>query len=86
MTTSFSYVTVGLWLHFQVVCPLLFVIFLKVCREGQFHWLSARLPAITTPNMGSMVRNGVDCFIVPIQDTEALWRPNWNSWPAIRFS
>lgn len=41
MTKSLSYISVGLWLHFLVIGPLLFVIFLKLYRDGQFHWLSA---------------------------------------------
>jgi glycosyltransferase involved in cell wall biosynthesis len=30
------------------------------------------LPVITTPNAGSVVRDGVDGFIVPIRDAEAI--------------
>ncbi len=41
MATSLSYVSVGLWLHFLVIGPLLCVMFLKLYRDGQFHWLSA---------------------------------------------
>jgi glycosyltransferase involved in cell wall biosynthesis len=34
--------------------------------------LASGVPVITTPNCGSVVRNGVDGFIVPIRDAEAL--------------
>jgi glycosyltransferase involved in cell wall biosynthesis len=34
--------------------------------------LACGLPVITTPNCGSVVRDGVDGFIVPIRDAEAL--------------
>jgi len=30
------------------------------------------LPIITTPNAGSVVRDGVDGFIVPVRDAEAI--------------
>ncbi len=39
-----------------------------VCYEA----MAAGLPVITTPNAGSLVRDGVDGFIVPIRDAEAL--------------
>ncbi|MBI3090851.1 MAG: glycosyltransferase family 4 protein [Candidatus Tectomicrobia bacterium] len=39
-----------------------------VCYEA----LAAGLPVITTPNAGSVVRDGVDGFIVPIRDVDAL--------------
>jgi hypothetical protein len=39
-----------------------------VCYEA----LAAGLPVITTPNAGSVVRDGVDGFIVPIRDPEAV--------------
>ena len=39
-----------------------------VCYEA----LAAGLPVITTPNAGSVVRDGVDGFIVPIRDAEAI--------------
>jgi glycosyltransferase involved in cell wall biosynthesis len=39
-----------------------------VCYEA----LAAGLPVITTPNAGSVVRDGVDGFIVPIRDSEAI--------------
>ncbi|MDJ0596562.1 MAG: glycosyltransferase family 4 protein [Pleurocapsa sp. MO_226.B13] len=34
--------------------------------------MSCGLPVITTPNCGSVVRDGIDGFIVPIRDAEAL--------------
>ncbi len=37
-----------------------------------YEALSSGLPVITTPNAGSVVRDGVDGFIVPIRDSEAL--------------
>jgi glycosyltransferase involved in cell wall biosynthesis len=39
-----------------------------VCYEA----LAAGLPVITTPNAGSVVRYGVDGFVVPIRDPEAI--------------
>jgi hypothetical protein len=39
-----------------------------VCYEA----LAAGLPVITTPNAGSVVRDGVDGFIVPIRNPEAI--------------
>ncbi|HEY7086549.1 MAG TPA: glycosyltransferase family 4 protein, partial [Tepidisphaeraceae bacterium] len=39
-----------------------------VCYEA----LAAGLPVITTPNAGSVVRDGVDAFIVPIRDSDAI--------------
>lgn len=39
-----------------------------VCYEA----LAAGLPVITTPNAGSVVRHGIDGFIVPIRDAEAI--------------
>ena len=39
-----------------------------VCYEA----LSYGLPVITTPNAGSVVRDGLDGFIVPIRDTSAV--------------
>ena len=39
-----------------------------VCYEA----LSHGLPVITTPNAGSVVRDGVDGFIVPIRDSAAI--------------
>jgi starch synthase len=37
-----------------------------------YEALAAGLPVITTPNSGSVVRDGVDGFIVPIRDVNAL--------------
>jgi hypothetical protein len=39
-----------------------------VCYEA----LAAGLPVITTPNAGSVVRDGVDGFIVPLRNPEAI--------------
>ncbi len=39
-----------------------------VCYEA----LAAGLPVITTPNAGSVVRDGLDGYVVPIRDVEAL--------------
>ncbi len=38
----------------------------------QVEALAAGLPVITTPNAGSVVRDGIDGFIVPIRDAEAI--------------
>ncbi|EGV20679.1 glycosyltransferase family 4 protein [Thiocapsa marina] len=37
-----------------------------------YEALAAGLPVVTTPNAGSIVRHGVEGFIVPIQDADAL--------------
>ncbi len=37
-----------------------------------YEALAAGLPVITTPNAGSVVRDGIDGFIVPIRDAEAI--------------
>ena len=37
-----------------------------------FEALASGLPVVTTPNAGSVVRDGVDGFVVPIRDAEAL--------------
>ena len=39
-----------------------------VCYEA----LAAGLPVVTTPNAGSVVRDGVEGFTVPIRDSEAI--------------
>jgi len=39
-----------------------------VCYEA----LSFGLPVITTPNAGSVVRDGIDGFVVPIRNTESI--------------
>jgi len=38
----------------------------------QLEAMACGLPVITTPNCGSVVRDGVDGFIVPIRDSDAL--------------
>ncbi len=37
-----------------------------------YEALAAGLPVVTTPNSGSVVRDGVEGFIVPVRDVEAL--------------
>jgi glycosyltransferase involved in cell wall biosynthesis len=37
-----------------------------------YEALAAGLPVITTPNAGSVVRNGIDGFVVPIRDANAI--------------
>jgi glycosyltransferase involved in cell wall biosynthesis len=39
-----------------------------VCYEA----LAAGLPVVTTPNAGSVIRDGIDGFIVPIRDGPAI--------------
>jgi glycosyltransferase involved in cell wall biosynthesis len=39
-----------------------------------YESLASGLPVITTPNAGSVVRDYIDGFIVPIRDTDALAR------------
>lgn len=37
-----------------------------------YEALSAGVPVICTPNTGSIVRNGIEGFIIPVHDTEAI--------------
>jgi glycosyltransferase involved in cell wall biosynthesis len=37
-----------------------------------YEALSSGLPVITTPNAGSVVRNGIEGFVLPIRDVDAL--------------
>jgi glycosyltransferase involved in cell wall biosynthesis len=37
-----------------------------------YEAMAAGLPVITTPNSGSVVRDGIDGFVVPPRDVEAL--------------
>ena len=37
-----------------------------------YEAMAAGLPVITTPNSGSVVRDGTDGFIVPVRDIAAL--------------
>jgi len=39
---------------------------------GRSPAAAAGVPVITTPNAGSVVRHGIDGFIVPIRDAEAI--------------
>jgi glycosyltransferase involved in cell wall biosynthesis len=51
------------------------LVFPTICEGSAtvtYEALAAGLPVITTPNAGSVVRDGVDGFIVPIRDPEAL--------------
>ena len=56
-----------LWAHVFVL-PSICEGSATVCYEA----LAAGLPVITTPNAGSIVRNGIDGFIVPIRDPKAI--------------
>jgi glycosyltransferase involved in cell wall biosynthesis len=50
-------------------------VFPSICEGSagvNYEALAAGLPVITTPNSGSVVRDGVDGFIVPIRDAAAL--------------
>ena len=40
----------------------------NVCYEA----MAAGLPVITTPNAGSVVRDGIEGFVVPVRDAEAI--------------
>jgi glycosyltransferase involved in cell wall biosynthesis len=37
-----------------------------------YEAMAAGLPVITTPNAGSLVRDSLDGYIIPIRDSEAL--------------
>ncbi len=50
-------------------------VFPSICEGSatvNYEALAAGLPVITTPNAGSVVRDGVEGFIVPIRDAAAL--------------
>jgi len=50
-------------------------VFPTICEGSAlvvYEALASGLPVITTPNAGSIVRDGVDGFIVPIRDPDAL--------------
>jgi len=50
-------------------------VFPSICEGSAtvtYEALAAGLPVITTPHAGSVVRDGVDGFIVPIRDPEAI--------------
>jgi len=51
-----------------VVLPSLF----EGSAAATYEGLASGLPVITTPNAGSVVRDGVDGFVVPIRDVDAL--------------
>jgi glycosyltransferase involved in cell wall biosynthesis len=51
-----------------LVLPTLLEGSATVCYEA----MAAGIPVVTTPNAGSVVRDGVDGFIVPAHDPEAL--------------
>ncbi len=40
--------------------------------KATFEAMAAALPVVTTPNSGSVVRDGVDGFIVPVRSPEAI--------------
>jgi glycosyltransferase involved in cell wall biosynthesis len=52
------------------------VFFLPSMCEGSaavtYEALACGLPVVCTPNTGSVVREGIDGFIVPVRDTEAM--------------
>jgi glycosyltransferase involved in cell wall biosynthesis len=51
------------------------LVFPSLCEGSAtvtYEALAAGLPVITTPNAGSVVRDGVDGYIVPIRDAEAI--------------
>jgi glycosyltransferase involved in cell wall biosynthesis len=52
------------------------VFVLPTIAEGSalvtYEALACGLPVITTPNCGSVVRDGIDGFIVPVRNVEAL--------------
>jgi glycosyltransferase involved in cell wall biosynthesis len=50
-------------------------VFPSICEGSAtvtYEALAAGLPVITTPNAGSVVRDGVEGFIVPIRDAAAI--------------
>jgi glycosyltransferase involved in cell wall biosynthesis len=58
--------------HYQWADVLVFPTICDSFGLVQVEALAAGLPVITTPNAGSVVRNGVDGFIVRIRDADAL--------------
>jgi len=50
-------------------------VFPSICEGSAtvtYEALAAGLPVITTPNAGSVVRDGIDGYIVPIRDAGAI--------------
>ena len=50
-------------------------VFPSICEGSAlviYEALASGVPVITTPNAGSIVRDGIDGFIVPIRDSEAI--------------
>jgi glycosyltransferase involved in cell wall biosynthesis len=58
--------------HYAWADVLVFPTICEGSAMATYEALAAGLPVITTPNAGSVVRDGVDGFIVPIRDAEAI--------------
>ena len=58
--------------HYQWADVFVFPSLCEGSATVTYEALAAGLPVITTPNAGSVVRDGVDGFIVPIRDAEAI--------------
>jgi glycosyltransferase involved in cell wall biosynthesis len=58
--------------HYQWADVFVFPSLCEGSAMVTYEALAAGLPVITTPNAGSVVRDGVDGFIVPIRDAEAI--------------
>lgn len=58
--------------YFQKADIFVFPTLLEGSAIVTYEALASGLPVITTPNAGSVVRDGIDGFIVPIRDIEAL--------------
>lgn len=58
--------------HYQWADLFVFPTIFEGSATVIYEALAAGLPVITTPNAGSVVRDGIDGFIVPIRDSEAL--------------
>lgn len=58
--------------HYEWADVLVFPSLCEGSATVTYEALAAGLPVITTPNSGSVVRDGVEGFIVPIRDAEAI--------------
>jgi glycosyltransferase involved in cell wall biosynthesis len=58
--------------HFRWADVLVLPSLCEGSATAVYEALGAGLPVICTPNTGSVVRDGVDGFVVPIRDSDAI--------------
>jgi hypothetical protein len=83
MGHSLSYITIGIWIHVLVISPLIFVVFLKLRRNEEFHWLSAGFWALGSMALYFLITPLIQSFGNPyyletrLAVTEGLSRMLW---------